>query len=130
MKDICIIQNHSPTLLVDIGTALGQSDVNIEGLSLSSIGDQAVVHLLVCNEELAVTVLANSGIQIATVSDVFVLDKDAQNVTGQSGSFGQICHALVDAGLSINFGYPAENNRFVFGVSDVDEANRILAQAN
>ena len=29
-------------------------------------------------------------------------------------------------GIKINFGYPAENNRFVFGVDDVAKARELL----
>jgi len=60
------------------------------------------------------------------VSEVFVFHKDEKQVTGKPGSFGAICRKLAEHGLRIRFGYPAENNRFIFGVNDVAKARIVL----
>lgn len=74
-------------------------------------------------------VLENSAIKIREVSEVYVFDKDKKRVTGKPGSFGGICRTLADNGIRLNFGYPAENNRYVFGVSDVAKARALLGSA-
>ncbi|PSU26394.1 hypothetical protein [Photobacterium lutimaris] len=130
MKDICLVQNNRPSLLVDIGLTLGKVGVNIEGLSHSSVDELAIVHFLVEDVQVAVDALAEIGIESAVVSDVFVFDKDAENVTGKSGSFGQICNTLVEHNLTIKFGYPAENNRFVFGIDDIEKATELLSSVS
>lgn len=127
MKDICIIQESKPALLIEIGESLGDCGVNIEGLSLSTLGDQSVVHFLVNDETSALKALHQTGIKVASVSDVFIFFKDQKHVTGRPGSFGGICRILNENGLDIKFGYPAENNRFVFGVDNIEKARELLA---
>ena len=126
MKDFCIEQPIGFDLLVKIGEVLGIAGVNIEGLSMTSFMDQGVVHFVVENTVTAKDALENSGFKIKAITDVFVLDKDLQGVTGKSGSFGEICKILSDQGVQINFGSPAENNRFIFGVSDVEKARLLF----
>jgi hypothetical protein len=71
-------------------------------------------------------VLQDSGIRIRDISEVVILHKDEKCVTGKPGSFGGICRTFADHGIKINFGYPAENNRFVFGVDNVAKARELL----
>ena len=127
MKDICIIQESKPALLMEIGESLGSSGVNIEGLSLSTLGNQSIVHFLVNDETSALKALHQAGINVASISDVFIFFKDKKQVTGIPGSFGGICKILYENGLHINFGYPAENNRFVFGVDNIEKVRELLA---
>ena len=122
MKDFCIEQQIGFDLLVKIGEILGKAGVNITGLCATTIKDQGVIHFVVEDADIAKRVLEKSGIKIKTVTDVFVLEKDQKGITGKPGSFGEICKTLSDHGIQIDFGYPAENNRFIFGMSDVKKA--------
>ncbi|CAH8241350.1 conserved hypothetical protein [Vibrio aestuarianus] len=127
MKDICIIHDLESSILVDIGETLGNAGVNIEGLSISTLNHSSVVHFLVADEQAAIRALKSTALQVEAVSDVFILDKDNMQVTGKAGSFGGICKLLIDNDLIIKFGYPAENNRFVFGVDKPEKAKQLLA---
>lgn len=122
MKDFCIELPVEFNSLVRIGEVLGVAGVNIEGLSVTSFKEQGVIHFVVEDAVTAKSALESAGVKIKAITDVFVLDKDLKGVTGKSGSFGEICKTLRDQGIQINFGYPAENNRFIFGVSDVEKA--------
>jgi hypothetical protein len=125
MKDFCVEQSDSPDTIALIGEILGAAGVNIEGLCLVTYEGRSLVHFAVEDAVTARHILENSGIRIREVSDVFILHKDEKHVTGKPGSFGGICRTFAENGVRINFGYPAENNRFVFGVSDVTKA-RVL----
>jgi len=128
MKDFCVEQKNSnsenPAL---IGEMLGAAGVNIEGLCLTTCEDLTVIHFAVEDAVTARRVLENSKIKICGVSEVFVFSKDQKRITAKPGSFGEICRTLADHGIKINFGYPAENNRFVFGVDDVAKVRELLA---
>lgn len=126
MKDFCIEQPFGFDLLVKIGEVLGVAGVNIEGLSMTTFKDQGVVHFAVEDPVTAKSALESAGVKINAITDVFVLDKDQKGVTGKSGSFGEICKILSNQGIQIMFGYPAENNRFIFGVSEVAKAHKLL----
>ncbi len=126
MKDICIVQEYDPSILIKIGESLGNSGINIEGLSLSTLDNQSVIHFLVNDESSALKVLGQTNLKVTSISDFFVLSKDQKKVTGKPGSFGGICRLLKENGLNIKFGYPAENNRFVFGVDNIEKAKKLL----
>jgi len=126
MKDFCVEQNNNPENPALIGEMLGAACVNIEGLCLTTCEERTVIHFVVEDAVTARRVLENSGIKIRDVSEVFALSKDQKRITGKPGSFGEICRTLADHGIRINFGYPAENNRFVFGVDDVEKARELL----
>ena len=126
MRDFCVELDESPDAVARIGEILGAAGVNIEGLCLTTSEGRSVIHFVVEDAGTAGRVLEHSGIGIRDVSEVFVLDKDEKRVTGKPGSFGGICRMFADNGIKINFGYPAENNRFVFGVSNIARARELL----
>jgi hypothetical protein len=126
MKDICIEQYNNPETLTLIGETLGAAGVNIEGLCLITHENLSFIHFVVEDAVTARRVLESSAIKIKVVSEVFVISKDRKRITGKPGSFGEICRTLAGHGIRISFGYPAENNRFVFGVDDVAKARELL----
>jgi len=126
MKDFCVELDDSSENLALIGEILGAAGVNIEGLCLTRCNERNVIHFVVEDAVTARRVIENSGIRIRDISEVFVLHKDDKRITGKPGSFGGICRTFADHGIKISFGYPAENNRFVFGVDDVVKARELL----
>ena len=126
MIDISIEWDGSPELLAQIGEVLGAAGVNIEGLCVLSQGNAGIVHFVVEDASTARGVLESAEIRIKEMSEVYVLHKDTRGITGRPGSFGGICRALAENGIGIRFGYPAENNRFILGVSDVAKTRALL----
>lgn len=126
MKDICIELNSNTETLALVGEMLGAAYINIEGLCIATVDELTVIHYLVENAMDATQAFENAGIKIRDVSEVYVLSKDQKGITGKPGSFGHICRRLADNGVKIEFGYPAENNRFVFGVDDVEKVRELL----
>jgi len=126
MRDICVIQDNSSENLALIGEILGEAGVNIEGLSLTTCNGQSVIHFVVEDDTTARHVLEDSGIRIMEISEIFVLHKDKKRITGKPGSFGRICRLFTENEIRINFGYPAENNRFIFGVDNFKKAQELL----
>ena len=126
MIDFCVELEDSTESPALIGELLGAAGVNIEGLCLTTCNDRFVIHLVVQEESIAKRVLEEAGITITAVSEVFVFEKDRNKATGKPGSFGGICRTFAEHGLTIKFGYPAENNRFVFGVDDVSKARKLF----
>lgn len=125
MRDFCV-EHDAPDSLACIGELLGDAGVNIEGLCMISCDGLQVIHFVVEDAVTARFVLEKGGFRIKDESEVFILHKDKKRVTGKPGSFGGICRALADHDINIKFGYPAENNRYIFGVDDVAKARRLL----
>ncbi len=127
MKDICLELNGSSENPALVGELLGAVGVNIEGLCFMTGDGLTVIHCVVEDAATAKKALVRAGIRIREISDVFVLNKDKRQITGKPGQFGHICRTLADEGILIKFGYPAENNQFVFGVDDIDKVQELLA---
>ena len=126
MKNFYIITNINENILLKLGATLGAESINIEGLCLVSDGKKCTIHFAVEEAEKTENVLKKSKIDISSISDVYVFDKDAKQVAGKPGSFGQICQKLKENNISIKFGYPAEHNRFIFGVDNIVKTTEIL----
>lgn len=126
MYDFCIEMTEHPNNLVSVGETLGAGGVNIFGLSLTRCNGRDIIHLAVQDAEAARTALEGSDIKVKAVSEVYVLDKDRKRITGRPGNFGGICRVLAENGVQIGFGYPAEGNRFIFGVDDIERARELL----
>jgi len=126
MYDICIETDENSVNLASIGETLGGGGVNIFGLSLARCNGRDIIHLAVKDAEAANNALQASGIEIKAVTEVYVLDKDRKRITGKPGNFGSICRALANNGIGISFGYPAEDNRYIFGVDDLVRARALL----
>ena len=126
MYDFRIELEEHPGNLASIGELLGASGVNINGLSVTNFQGRDIIHLVVDDAGPATNAFEGSGIEIFEVTEVFVLDKDRKNITGKPGNFGSICRALADHGIRVKFGYPAENNRFIFGVEDIARTRELL----
>ena len=126
MRDFCVELDDAADNLANLGEVLGSAGVNIEGLCFTTYDGRQVAHFVVEDAVTARMVLEKAGIRIKDESAVFVLNKDEKRVTGKPGSFGYICRAFADQDIQVKFGYPAENNRFVFGVGDVAKARKLL----
>ena len=96
MRDICVIQDESSENLALIGEILGAAGVNIEGLSLTTCNGQSVIHFVGQDIITARHILENSGIRIREISEVFVLHKDKECVTGKPGSLEGICRLFAE----------------------------------
>ena len=126
MRDFCVEQENSPENLAYLGEILGAAGVNIEGLCITACDGWHLIHFVVEDSVTARLVLEKAAIKIRDESEVFIFHKDKKRVTGKPGSFGGICRTLADNDINIRFGYPAENNRFVFGIDDLEKARKLL----
>jgi len=126
MVDVCVKLDGAYRNPSRIGAILGSAGINIEGLCLATQGEATIIHFVVEESSGAIRALEEAGIEVVGESEVFVLDKDRCHVTGRPGSFGHICETFAEHGIRILFGYPAENNRFVFGLDDVRKAGALF----
>jgi hypothetical protein len=116
VKDLKVILKNRPGTLADLGEALGNAGVNIDGVCGPCEGEE-VVHVLVDNVASARAALDKVGIHVQGESDVLVLD-----VKDKPGVLGGVCRRLSEAGVNIDFFYVATGTRIVLGVNDLETA--------
>jgi hypothetical protein len=126
LKDLTIFFNDNQGSLADIGAILGNAGINIEGLCGFTFEEQWVVHLLVNDAVSARNVLLEANFDVTLEREVIIFSKSDKKIVGRPGSFGEICNQLLSAGIIIDLAYAAENNKFVFGVDNIEKAKNIL----
>jgi hypothetical protein len=120
-RDFVLIPDDEPGVLARMARALGDADINIEGVSAFTGQGKGIVHILVRDPESAQDALSRAGFEVRAARDVVVLD-----IEDVPGRLGEAAGKLADAGINIEQAYLATNNRMVFAVDDVDKARALL----
>ena len=119
--DLTVILENRPGTLADIGEALGNAGINIEGMCGFPCEGKGRLHILVEDGAAARRVLKDAGIQITEERKVIVLDID-----DRPGAFGSVARKIADAGVNVDLGYLATRTRVVIGTDDLDKARAAL----
>ncbi len=122
--DLGVTVADRPGGLADIGEALGNAGVNIEGLCGIGLGDRGVIHLLVEDAAAARSALQAAGLTVESESEAIVSDLTADVNT--PGTMGRMARAVADAGVNIQAVYLATGNRVVAVTDDNDKARAAL----
>ncbi len=112
--------NHVGTL-AELGEALGNAGVNIEGIAAAADLDEGQVHILVDDEAAALTALEAVNWHVHGSREVLLLDLE-----NKPGELGQAARKLADAGVNIDLIYVASGNRLVVGADDMEKAKAAL----
>ena len=89
--DLTVILENRPGTLADIGEALGNAGINIEGMCGFPCEGKGRLHILVEDGAAARRVLKDAGIQITEERKVIVLDID-----DRPGAFGSVARKIAD----------------------------------
>ena len=118
MKDLTIALDNRPGALAEMGEALGQAGVSVEGGGVWSYGGSAIAHFLFEDGRAAHEALRAAGIRVLAERDVVVL-RLKQEVPGQLGT---IARRMADAGVNIEVQYSDHNNQLILVVDDIAKA--------
>ena len=125
MKDLTVSLEDRPGTLADLGEALGNGGVNIEGLTAVSSEGRAIVHVLVEDAAAARTALEGAGLKVEGEAEPLISEVPSGQVD-QPGVVGQMARAMADAGVNIQVVYLATKNRAVAVTSDNAKARQAL----
>ncbi|WP_454856401.1 ACT domain-containing protein [Promicromonospora soli] len=115
-----------PGALADLGQALGEAGVSLEGGGVFTHDGHAVAHYLVRDGARALAAVTAAGLRPARVRDV-VLARLEQEVPGQLGT---LARRLGDAGVNVLVQYSDHVGNLVLLVDDADEpaAREVVAR--
>jgi hypothetical protein len=117
-KDLTVELENRPGTLAELGEALGNAGVNIEGgAAIAGGAGTAPVHILVEDSDGARKALEGAGLSVADERDVIVVD-----VTDKPGELGGIARRMADAGVNIDLVYLTARGQLVLGVDDLQKA--------
>lgn len=115
MKDLTIALENRPGALAEMGAALGQAGVSIEGGGAWVVNGQAVAHFLFEDGTAAQRALEAAGIKVLAEQDVLV---ERLNQT-EPGQLGKISRQMADAGVNIEVLYSDHDHQLILVVDDI-----------
>ena len=123
--DLAVRVADSPGGLADVGEALGNAGINIEGLCGIGLGDRGLIHVLVEDGAAARAALEGAGLMVESEDDAIV-SEIAAGAAESPGVMGQMARAVAQAGVNMRAVYLATNNRAVAVTDDNGKARAAL----
>lgn len=123
--DLAVRVADSPGGLADVGEALGNAGINIEGLCGVGLGDRGLIHVLVEDGAAARAALEGAGLTVESEAEAIV-SEFAAGAADSPGVMGQMARAVAQAGVNMRAVYLATNNRAVAVTDDNDKARAAL----
>lgn len=120
MQDLIVNLENKPGTLAQLGQALGDAGINIEGVC-GVAGAAAEAHILVQSAQLAREALKEAGIESGAERDVEVVA-----IVDQPGEMGRHLRKIADSGVNVDLVYLATNTRLVLGSGDLEGLRKAL----
>jgi hypothetical protein len=114
MFDLEIDLDNRPGALAEMGEALGQAGVSVEGGGVFVSGGRGVAHFLFHDGEAARAVLESAGIRVVAVCEVLV----QRLRQGEPGQLGKIARRMAEAGVNIEVQYSDHDHQLILVVDD------------
>jgi hypothetical protein len=121
MKDLSISLENRPGALAEMGEALGQAGVSIEGGGAWVVEGRGVAHFLVSDAPAARHALEALGITVLREQEILVQRLNQQ----EPGQLGKIAHAMAAAGVNIEVLYSDHDHRLILVVDDLTKGRAV-----
>jgi len=119
MKELVVLAKDRIGLLADLSYILGQAGINIESISADTLGDKAVMHLIVSDDKLGKEILEKGGF-IVMSSDAIVI-----KVMDKPGELAKVARILANAKINIkNVQLLTKENKLALYTLRVDNAKK------
>jgi hypothetical protein len=123
-KDLLVTLEDRPGTLADLGEALGDAGINIEGVCAITHEGRGIIHLLVEDVAGARRALEGAGIKVEGETDVIV--GEVPGDVDAPGTLGAMARKVANAGVNVTLAYLATKNRSVVATSDNAKAQQAL----
>lgn len=121
MQDLTIELENRPGALADMGEAVGQAGVSLEGGGMFVVNDVGVAHFLVNDGVAARTALAAVGIRVTAVKDVLALRLNQE----MPCQLGKLCRRMAEAGVNIEVLYSDHDQRLILVVDNMEKGRAV-----
>ena len=124
IKDLAIELGNRPGALAEMGEALGNAGVSIEGGGAWVVEGHGVAHFLFVDGGAARAALEKAGMRVIAEREV-VVQRLEQAVPGQ---LGQLTRRMADAGVNIEVLYSDHDHQLILVVDDVEKGHRVAEE--
>jgi hypothetical protein len=122
--DLTVVLEDRAGQLAQMGEALGDAGVNIEGFCATTQDGLGIVHVLVENAMVAQNALILAGIKVEGESEAVLVD--LRDEADRPGALGRVAGRVARTGVNIGIAYLATHSRGVLVTSDNDRAREAL----
>ena len=121
MRDLAIRLENRPGALAEMGEALGNAGVSVEGGGAFVFDGEGIAHFLFEDTVAARKALEANGIRVLDDREVLVqkLNQD------QPGQLGRISRMMAEAGVNIEVIYSDHQNQLILVVDDFEKGRAV-----
>lgn len=121
MRDLAIRLENRPGAIAEMGEALGNAGVSVEGGGGFVFDGKGIAHFLFEDGVAARKALEDSGIEVLADQEVLVqrLNQD------EPGQLGKISRMMQQAGVSIEVIYSDHQNQLILVVDDLEKGRAV-----
>jgi hypothetical protein len=123
-KDLTVSLEDRPGTLADLGEALGNAGVNIEGICGIGMEGRGIIHVLVEDAAAARKALEGAGIKVEGEADPMLAE--IAGSADKPGELGRMARAIANAGVNIQAMYIATHDRGVIVTTDNAKAAKAV----
>lgn len=121
MWDLAIRLDNRPGALAEMGEALGQAGVSVEGGGAFVCDGQGLAHFLFADKAAARAALEAQGIAVLAEKEVLVQRLNQE----QPGQLGRIARLMAEAGVNIEVMYSDHDNQLILVVDDFEKGQAV-----
>jgi len=120
-KDLTVILEDRPGTLADLGEALGNAGINIDGMCGFPCEGKGVIHILVEDAAEARRALGDVGLEVSSERDVLLIEAE-----DRPGTLGEAARKIANSGVNVNLIYKATQTKLVIGTDDLEKARTVV----
>jgi hypothetical protein len=125
MKQITIMVEDKVGVLADISYILGKAKINIDAITVTKVGENAIIYIGVKDEKRAKDVLMNNSYRVMSSENLIIKMSD------QPGELTRLSKLLADSGINIEnihmLTRDKESAVFSIKVDKTSKAEKLLA---
>ena len=124
--DLTLLVDDRPGALADVGEALGNAGINMEGVCGAGEGGRGFIHVCVQDATAAREALEGAGIPVHEEADAILSEPFAG--ANEPGAMGRMARAIAEAGINVRVMYLATGNRGVMVTDDNAKVRLMMAE--
>ncbi len=120
-KDLTVLLEDRPGTLADLGEALGNAGINIDGMCGFPCEGKGVIHILVEDPAGARRALEDVGLEVSSERDVLLFEAE-----DRPGMLGEVARKIANSGVNVDLIYKATQTKLVIGADDLEKARTVV----
>ncbi len=120
-KDLTVVLENRPGTIADLGEALGEAGINIDGMCGFPCEGKGILHILVDDASGARRAIEAIGFNVISEREVFLLETE-----DRPGMLGEVSRKIANAGVNVDLLYKATKTKLVIGADDLEKAQTAI----